>query len=108
MFLRYKKSFKLILNHYYHTNSKVMSSVDFEIPNYQIDYLAAKGLIHITPYTNGDPNCRITISDKGLIFFDELRDKRLRFWLPFSLSVIALLRPEIIKLIKLVLKRITT
>ena len=106
MFIKYEKRFKVFLIYYYQSNSRVMSSADFNVPRYQIDYLAAKGLLDIVPYVNGDTNCRIKISDKGLTYFDEKRDKLFRFWFPTILSIVALIRPEIIQFIKFILKKL--
>lgn len=100
MFMKYEKSFKIILNYYYTTGNRTTSSKMFSIPRKEIDYLAAKGLLIIVPYVNGDPDCRITISDRGLLYFDEKYDKLFRFWIPVSISIIALIRPEIVAFIK--------
>lgn len=90
MFTKYEKSFKIILRHYYQNDSAIMTFNDFSIPRHQIDYLAAKGLIHIDPYVNDYPNCRITITDKGIIYFDEKHTQLFRFWIPVVLSFLAL------------------
>ena len=91
MFVKYEKTLKFLLKHCYNNNSRVFSSANFDIPRYQLDYLAAKGLLSITPYVNGDPNCRIKITDKGLTYFDEKYEKMFHFWLPLSVSLIAVL-----------------
>lgn len=107
MFTKYEKSLKTFLKHYRKTNNRTMTSADFDIPRYKIDYLAAKGLIDIVPYKNGDPNCRITIADKGLTYFDEKQDKLFRFWIPVIISILALIgayRQELVALLQAIVQ----
>lgn len=91
MFMKYEKSLKEILNHYYHTSQRTIPLAMLDVPRYQADYLAAKGLLVIVPYVFEEENCRITISDKGLTYFDDKHDKWFRFWVPTIISIIALI-----------------
>ena len=108
MFVKYERSLKTILNYYYSTSKRTMNSGTFEIPRYKIDYLAAKGLLEITPYVNEVSNCRIKISDKGLLYFDEKNEKLFHFWIPVIISIMALFRPEITMFIQSFLTSKTT
>lgn len=49
----------------------------------------------------------IFLRNKGLSYFETKKHEILRFWFPVLISLIALLRPEIIWLIKFILKKMT-
>ena len=92
MFVKYENSLKEILNQYQKTANRSMAMLNIsKEKRMEIDYLAAKNLIEITPYVMDDFNCRIKITDKGLTYFEEKRDKILRFWLPIFISIISLI-----------------
>lgn len=99
MKLKEYRRFKKLLNRYKETNRICFSSKSFGMTTNDMRYLASKGLVEIDPYTNGDPTCRITLTNKAFTYFSDRREEHIRFWIPVVISIIALLRPEIIKLI---------
>ena len=92
MFVKYERSLKKLLKYYKKTNNRTMILSQFSIPRYKIDYLSAKGFLDIVPYVNEETNCRITISNKGIVYFDEKREKLFCFLLPITISVISLIK----------------
>lgn len=97
---KYEKYLKSILAVYKATTFRTFSSRGLNIPQTQLEYLAAKGLITIVPHGGNSFDYRITVEDRALTYFDEKIDKRIRFWIPLTVSILALLRPEITILIK--------
>ena len=97
MFTKHLKTFRSILKEYYKLNTMPFPSYGRNYTDIELKYLSAKGLIALTPYS--DEGCRITVTDKGLVYFDEKHDKLFRFWLPVIISVLALFRPELTQLL---------
>lgn len=98
--------FKKILKRYKQTNQICFSSHSFGMTTNDLRYLASKGLIDIVPYVNGDPNCRVTLTNKAFSYNSDRQEDNIRFWTPIVISIVALLRPEIIKLINYILSLI--
>lgn len=91
MFVKYEKSFKKILSNYYSTSQRTFPLAAVNVPKHEADYLAAQGFLTIVPYVFEEENCRISITDRGLTYFDDKRDKWLRFIIPICISLLSLL-----------------
>lgn len=91
MKLKEYRRLKKLLNRYKQTNRICFSSKSFGMTTNDLRYLASKGLVEIVPYVNGDPTCRITLTNKAFSYFSDRREERVRFWIPVTISILALI-----------------
>lgn len=68
---KYEKHLKSILDVYKTTTFRTFSSSRLNIPQTQLEYLAARGLITIVPHGGNSFDYRITVEDKALTYFDD-------------------------------------
>lgn len=83
--------FRKIFNYYIKNGCVAFSSDEIGLKAKDLYYLNAKGVISITPYTNGDPNCRILVSDGGLTYHDDVLVSVIQFLVPTIISVVSLI-----------------
>lgn len=107
MFMKYKHELKILLREYSSTYQRTFILSKLPFNRNVADYLAAKGLVEITPFAMNYPDCQIRLSDKSLVYFDEKADKLFRFWIPTIISIISLIgayRQEIFWLLQVLMK----
>ena len=66
----YEKHLKSNLDVYKTTTFRTFSSAGLNIPQTQLEYLGAKGLITIVPRDANSFDYRITVKDEALTYFD--------------------------------------
>lgn len=71
----YEKNLQFFLNYLKNTGERTTSTRDVDISRDKLLFLAAKGLLELKPYTNGDPNFKIYITDKAITYFDDKRQR---------------------------------
>lgn len=86
-YMKFRKIYKYYLNH----GTLFFPSAEVGMHTADLHYLCAKGVIQITPYQNGDPDCRVKISDKGLIYRDEVLAAFFQYFVPTAISIAALI-----------------
>ena len=82
--------FRQIFKHYIKTGDMFFHSSQVGMHTSDLYYLQAKGVIEIVPFSNGDPDCKIIISPKGLTYRDTVFLWLFQTFLPIALSVAAL------------------
>ena len=105
MFPKHKKLLKQIINEYYKTSCKIVTSYNLPMEKREVEYLAAKNLVNIKNYTDGE--FAVTLTSLGITYFDDRREQLICFWVPTAISIIALLKSfqsEIILLLQLLVQ----
>ena len=100
--MRYQNKLKQILNEYY-KNYSFINPDTINLTQKQTLYLCGKSLITVKNYTDGAFSVKPT--GLGITYFDDRRDQLIRFWIPTSISLLALIKsflPDIILLAQLI------
>ena len=87
---KYRKLLKQILNMYVDKSYRELIHFDRNEDIHKYEYLESKRLISIKRYVGGD--FAINLTDFGIIYFEERRDKLIQFWIPTIISIFALLK----------------
>ena len=86
-YLKFRKLFKYFTK----TGNLTVSSYSVNLKTKDLYYLNAKGVIEISPLTNNEEYCKITLSNKGILHRDNLILWLFQTFLPIALSVAALI-----------------
>lgn len=86
-----RRKFKNIMNYFYATGKRTFGSSEVGCTYNDLLYLAGRRLVILTPYVNGDEDCRVRISDYAFVYTEDILYERFRFWFPVSLSAISLI-----------------
>ena len=85
-----RRKFNNIMNYFYATGKRTFGSSEVGCTYNDLLYLAGRRLVILTPYVNGDEDCRVRISDNAFVYTEDAFFDSLKFWLPLCLSVISL------------------
>ncbi len=102
--MRYAAKLKDVLKEYNKTFSYIDPG-DIDLSREQAEYLQGKSLVTVRRYT--DVGFSVIPTGLGITYFDDHRDKMMRFWIPTTISIVSLIKsfmPEIISLMRLLVQ----